>query len=194
MEVDDEMEAESIQETESETSIGAIDREEQQDMIEHYTTPMLQKIVSEPYASAPEIMELLKRVGPFENKQTIIQVFGGREMLRKTFRRMNIVRRAVLEGTLGDLFLEMRVQPGEIVGDMIPGIERFIESWAPWRTEGERYHELGLQMEHDYLFEEDPIYNDNAPPIDRYPHTGEDTEDYLRDAASETDMEWEVLE
>ena len=189
MDADDEMEVESENETETETSIGSIEREEQQDLIEQYTTLMLQKIASDPYASVPEIMNMLLLEGPYENKQAIIQVYGGREVLRKTISRMNAVRRAVLSDTLGDLPLETRVQSGEEVGAMTPRIERFIESWAPWKTGGERHHELGLVMEHEYLFEEDPTFDDKASEINRYPHEGDDAEKYLEDTESSMEME-----
>ena len=194
MEENNEMEEESLHETETETSIGAVDREEQQDLIEHYTTMILRKLISDPYASVPEILETMREVGPFQEKQTIIQVFGGREILRKTISRMNTVRRAVLNGTLGDLPVGTRMPPGEEVGQTIPETDRFIESWAPWRMRGERHHELGLQMEPEYLFEEDPMFDDRAPDINRYPHKGEDTEGYLEDTESETDMDWETME
>ena len=73
MEADDEMDGEFMNDTdtETETSIGSIDREEQQDMIEHYTTLMLQKIVSDPYVSVPEIMDMLKQEEQYErNRQS----------------------------------------------------------------------------------------------------------------------------
>ena len=80
MEGNNEMDEEMLQETETETSIGAVDREEQQDLIEHYTAVILQKEISDPYVSAPEMMEVLRGGGPYEGRQTILQVIGGREI------------------------------------------------------------------------------------------------------------------
>ena len=194
MEAGDEMDEESLHERETETTIGSVDREDQQDIIEHYATLMLQILIESPYASVRAIMDRLRRVGPFEGKQTILRVFGGREAFKKTLQRMSIVRRAVLEGTLGDLPIETRVPPGEEAGSTLPGGDRFIENWAPWRTGGERHHELGIPEEYDYFFKEETVFDDGAPDIDRYPHQEEETEKYVEDRESGTEMEWETIE
>ena len=159
--MDDEMDVEQMSESETETSVGSINREEQQDLIEHYTAVMLQKVISDPYVSAPEMMEVLRGGGPYESRQTVLQVIGGRDIFRSTGRRMYLVRRATLEGTLGGLPVEIRPFPWEEVGGTVPGTERFVESWAPWKTDGE------------FLFEEDPMFDDNAEDIPRCPHMGE---------------------
>ena len=195
MEVGDEMDEESLHETETETSVGSIDREEQQDEIERCATLMLRKLMSDPYASAPEIMEMLLQTGPYKTKQTIFQIFGGREILKKTLRRMSIVRGAALRKELADLPLGVRLQMGEEVVNVTPEIDRYVLSWAPWKTEEERHHESGLLRESgDYVFEDNPKLGNRQQEINRYPHQGEDTEGYLEDTEdteSDTGMDWE---
>ena len=95
---------------------------------------------------------------------------------------------------MGDPPIGTRVPPpGEEAGYTLPGIDRFIESWAPWRTGGERHHELCFLMEFDYVLEGGPMFNDKASDVDRYPHKGEDTEGYLEETESETDTDWEIM-
>ena len=38
------------------------------------------------------------------------------------------------------------------------------------------------------------MFDDEAPHIERYPHRGEDTDRYLEDTETETEMEWETGE
>ena len=149
------MAVEQMNGSETETSVGSIDRDHQQDLIEHYTTTLLQKVISDPHVSIPEMMETLKRGRPYESKQTVLQVFGGREIFKAIIRRMNAERMATLGGTLGNLPVEIRPFPGEEVGETVPGTERFIESWAPWKTEG------------DYLFEGNPTFDDKEEDVPR---------------------------
>ena len=186
LDADDDMDVELISSSETETPIGSTYREDQQDLIEHYATMMPRKLISDLYSSAPDVVKVLRRVRPFDNKRAIIQVFGGREISKRTLSRTNCARRAASGDTLGDLPVRTRPYPDEEVGHTIPETDRFIESWAPWKPEGER-----LLMEYDYLLEEDPMFADEAPDIARYPHAGEDTEAYMVDTESETDMGWE---
>ena len=105
------MAVEQMNGSETETSVGSIDRDDQQDLIEHYTTTLLQKVISDPHVSIPEMMETLKRGRPYESKQTVLQVFGGREIFKAIIRRMNAERMATLGGTLGNLqWRQSRVQ------------------------------------------------------------------------------------
>ena len=136
---------------------------------------MLQKLVSGPFSSAPEIIETLQRAGPFEGKQNIIEVFGGRKNLKRTIKRMNAVRRATLQGTLGDLPVSSRPYANEEVGDAVPETEEFIDSWAPWSGRG------------DYSFMEGVMFDDEEEDVPRYPHLGEDTDEFREDTESETE-------
>ena len=101
-------------ETES-TEIG-VSPEDRQSLIDHYTTVMLQQVIWRPFSSIPEIMQTLGRVGPWDEKQDIFEIFGGRAILRQTIERMQVVRVAALMGTLGDLPVETRPREGEDVG------------------------------------------------------------------------------
>ena len=195
MEMDDDMEEDFLQETETETSIGSIDREEQQKEIERCATLMLRKLMADPYASVPEIMEMLQQTGLYETKQTVLQIFGGREILKKTPKRMNIVRRAALRKELTELPLGARLQMGEETVNVTPEIDRFVLSWAPWKTVEERHHESGLRRESgEFTFEDNPKLENGQQEIRRYPHQGEDTEGYLEDTEdteSDMGMDWE---
>ena len=95
---------------------------------------------------------------------------------------MYLLRRATLEGTLGGLPVEIRPFPWEEVGGTVPGTERFVESWAPWKTGGE------------YLFEVDPTFDEKAEDTPRYPHVGEDTDKYMEDTESETGTDQELMD
>ena len=177
------MEVDEPSETES-TEIGVSD-EERQGLIDHYTTAMLQQVIWRPFSSIPEIAKTLSRVGPWEEKQDIIEILGGRQIFKKTISRMKVVRVAALEGTLGDLPVETRPMEGEEVGHTVPGTDRFIGYWAPWRR-GDEYifmdaHLLGEQEQEEVEFF-------------RYPHEGEDTDAFMMDTDTETEEEDILME
>ena len=161
-------------ETES-TEIGT-HPEDRQGLIDHYTTVMLQQVIWKPYSSIPEIMRTLSRVGPYEEKQDILEIFGGRATLKQTIKRMQVVRVAALMGALGDLPVETRPREGEEVGITVPGTDRFIGYWAPWWREDEyifmEAHLVGEQEEVDLV---------------RYPHEGEDTDECMLDTDTESE-------
>ena len=156
---------------------------------------ILHKLMADPYVSVPEIMEMLQQTGPYETKQTVLQIFGGREILKKTLKRMSIVRRAALRKELTDLPLGVRPQMGEETVNVTPEIDRFVLGWAPWKTVEERHHESGLRRESgEFTFEDNPKLENGQQEINRYPHQGEDTEGYLEDTEdteSDTGMEWD---
>ena len=170
------MEVDEPSETES-TEIG-VSQEDRQGLIDHYTTVMLQ-VIWGPFSSLPEIMKTLRSAGPFEEKQEIFEIFGGRTILKQTIERMRVVRVAALEGALGDLPVETRPRDGENVGFTAPGSDRFIGCWALWWKRGEEYifmdaHLVGEQEEAN---------------LARYPHEGEDTDTYMLDTDTEPEAE-----
>ena len=160
---------------ESETSVGGVQAIDRQGIIEHYTTVMLQKLVWGPFSSIPEIVSTLQYAGPFESKQEIFEVFGGRRNLRRTIMRMNVVRRAALQGTLEDLPMSSRPYSDEEVGETVPETDEFIDNWAPWSGGG------------DFSFMDGGMFDDQEEDIVRYPHAGVDTDDFMEDTASETE-------
>ena len=117
----------------------------------------------------PEIVTTLQYAGPFESKQEIYEVFGGRRDLKRTITRMNAARRAALQGTLGDLPMSTRPYSGEEVGCAAPVTDEFIDNWAPWSG--------GM----DYSFMEGVMFDDEEEELARYPHSGEDTDDFMGD-------------
>ena len=171
MEVDDPSETES-------TEIG-VSQGDRQGLIDHYTTVMLQQVIWRPYSSVPEIMKTLRNAGPIEEKQEIIEIFGGRAILKQTIERMRAVRVAALEGALGDLPVETRPRDGENVGDTVPGSDRFIGCWAPWWRRGEEYIFMDAYL----------VGEQEETDLARYPHEGEDTETYMLDTDTETEAE-----
>ena len=168
MEVDEPSEAES-----TETGVSQDDR---QGLIDHYTTVMLQQVMWRPFSSIPEMLKTLCEAGPFDEKQEIIEIFGGRAILKKTIGRMTVVRVAAIKGTLGDLPVETRPIEGESVGHTVPSTDRFIGCWAPWKR-GDEY----IFMDTHLIGEQDKV------DIGRYPHEGEDTDTYLMDTDTETE-------
>ena len=171
------MEVESDSGGESQTSVGGVHPRDRRGIIEHYTTLMLQKLIWGPFTSVPELIDTLVRAGPFDSKQDIIEVYRGRRNLRRTIARMNAVRRATLQGMLGDLPVSSRPFEGEEVGWTAPGTDEFIDNWAPWSGGS------------DYSFMEGVMFDDQEEELVRYPHQGEDTEDFMQDTESESEEE-----
>ena len=160
---------------ESDTSVGGVQAIDRQGIIEHYATLMLQKLVRGPFSSIPEIITTLQYAGPFGSKQGIYEVFGGRRNLKRAITRMNAVRRAALQGTLGDLPMSTRPYIGEDGGDAAPETDEFIDNWAP-RNGGMDYSFMGGVM-----------FDDQEAELARYPHLGEDADDFMEDTLSETE-------
>ena len=102
-------------------------------------------------------------------------MFGGRRNLKRTITRMNAVRRAALQGTLGDLPVSSRPFSDEEVGETVPETDEFIDNWAPWSGGN------------DYSFMEGVMFDDQEEEIARYPHMGEDTDEFMEDTVSETE-------
>ena len=123
-------------------------------------------------------MQTLGQVGPWDEKQDIFAIFGGRAILRQTIGRMQVVRVAALMGTLGDLPAETRPIEGEDVGITVPGTDRFIGCWAPWRR-GDEYVFMDAHL----------VGGQEEVKLVRYPHEGEDTDTFMLDTDTDSEAE-----
>ena len=102
---------------------------------------------------------------------------GAGPLKKTTIERINVVRTAASSDTRGDLPVETRPIAGEEVGYTVPGADRFIGSWAPWRR-GKEY----IFME-AYL-----IGKQESQVLARYLHEGEETEAFIKNAESEEEV------
>ena len=118
--------------SDSATSLGGAPQADREGLVDHYVTPVLQQLTRQPYSSAPGMMRMLPRAGPFTDKQEIPEVCRGRGNSPATIRRMNAVRRAALEGSLDSLPAATRPEEGEEMSLAIPAIDQLVENWPPW--------------------------------------------------------------
>ena len=77
-----------------ESSLGAIN---------YYANELLERLIERPFESTPDLFRNFQRGGPCPEEEDLLHLFGGRQILLRTCGRMNIIRRAVLQGMLGQL-------------------------------------------------------------------------------------------
>ena len=67
-----------------------------QDMITYYVDQIIGRLVERPHDSVPQLFQFAVRSGPCLTPADVLRLFGGRIVFRRTCRRMNLIRRAVL--------------------------------------------------------------------------------------------------
>ena len=166
-----------MEETEESTtaSWGYTD-EDRQGIVDTMVTVMLQLIQENPWIPIPEMMDRMVEFGPLRNREDILEVFRGRPIFRWTTTRIETVRTAVVNNVIQDLPVSTRPPANERVGFTIPGTDRYIGWWAPQIAgEGNLFPVHMISLE--------------GGRLQRYPHEGEYTEDYIRGEDSDPSME-----
>ena len=104
---------------------------ERQGMINYYVNELMGRIVERPYESVPELLQYLQTGGPCMNEEEILKLFGGRPILLRTCRRMNIIRRAALQGKVDDLPIALGNWEGGALRAEGTTESEYIDWWAP---------------------------------------------------------------
>ena len=107
-----------------------------QSMIDWYTSEMIDFIWDEPYASTRQIIDKLAESGPCPSRREILHLFGGPTVFKKTVKRMDVLRWAVVADRTDILPLEEESESrDEIRYRHQWGIrEEYMISWAPERN------------------------------------------------------------
>ena len=110
-----------------------------QSMIDWYTSEMIDLIWDEPYASTRRILDRLAENGPCPSRRELLHLFGGPTVFKKTVRRMEVLRWAVVADRTDILPLD---EEDETMEEMRyrhqQGIrEEYMISWAPDRNRAE---------------------------------------------------------
>ena len=106
-------------------------KESRQGAINYYVNELLTRLIERPLESIPDLFWYLQQGGPCPEGEDLLHLFGGRQILLRTCRRMNIVRRAVLQGELENLPIDLGNWGGrEPRGDGSTRNE-FIDWWEP---------------------------------------------------------------
>ena len=105
--------------------------EGRQDMIAYYVDQLLRRIVERPYESIPQLFQYVTRGGPCLCQADVPRLFGGRIIFRRTCRRMNMVRRAVLNGEMDTAPVDLRTWTGQERPDMDPPYRDYRYFWCP---------------------------------------------------------------
>ena len=100
-------------------------------------------------------------------------MFGGWETFRRTLQRMEVIRGNAVRGDLGGLPITTRPPVGEPFGYTIPSHDGFIAWWAPQLA----------GMGPPFMF---TITRAGGGPLQRYPHSGTYTEEYVESEGSES--------
>ena len=107
-----------------------------QSMIDWYTSEMIDLVWGEPYASTRRILEKLAESGPCPSKRELLHLFGGPAIFKRTVRRMEVLRWAVVADCTDILPLDEEMESFEEMRYRHRmGIrEEYMISWAPARN------------------------------------------------------------
>ena len=105
--------------------------EGRQDMIAYYVDQLLRRIVERPYESIPQLFQYVTRGGPCLCQADVPRLFGGRIIFRRTCRRMNMVRRAVLNGEMDTVPVDLRTWTEQERPEMDPPFTDYRYFWCP---------------------------------------------------------------
>ena len=149
-----------------------------QSITNYYVNEIMTRLVEHPYASVPDLFQYMQMGGPYMGEEELLDLFGGRDMLVRTCRRMNIIRRAVLNGELGNLPVDLgNWRGGEPRGT---GRERneYIDWWTPHLEGGDVFWYTMEGMENEI------IRYPSWPDTDHFP--GMPAEEQMEETESES--------
>ena len=109
----------------------AEDSEDRQSMIAYYVDQLLRRIAEYPYDSIPQLFQYVTRGGPCLCPADVLRLFGGRIIFRHTCRRMNSVRRAVLNGEMDTMPVDLRTWVGSERPEIGPPYRGYRHFWCP---------------------------------------------------------------
>ena len=109
----------------------AEDSEDRQSMIAYYVDQLLRRIVECPYDSVPQLFQYVTRGGPCLCQADILRLFVGQIIFRRTCRRMNMVRRAVLNDTMDSAPVDLRTWTEQERPEMDPPFADYRHFWCP---------------------------------------------------------------
>ena len=120
------------QTTESTVSYAqAKNSEDRQNMIEYYVDQLLRRVAECPYDSIPQLFQFVARGGPCLCQADVLRLFGGRIIFRRTCRRMNMIRRAVLNDTMNTVPADLRTWTEQERPEMDPPFTDYRHFWCP---------------------------------------------------------------
>ena len=111
--------------TESEDQAG------RQSMIEYYVDQLLRRVVECPYDSVPQLFQFVTRWGPCLSQADVLRLFGGQIIFRRTCRRMNMIRRAVLNDAMDTVPVDLRTWTEQEQPEMDPPFTDYQHYWRP---------------------------------------------------------------
>ena len=142
-----------------------------QDGVNLCVTMIIQLMVYDPWMTIEEIMNYVTWIGPAVSVGGVARMFGGRENLQRTLRRMEIIRQAKIQGKLDLLPIDT-----EPFNGALPEIDGNIYWWAPRVIGGDPH------FEHP-----PPGGNILWGPLHRCPHEGEYSDDYWEERENESE-------
>ena len=104
---------------------------ERQSMVDFYVGRMVRFVADNPLGPTAQIMEDAIEQGPLWDKKEILQLFKGAKIFKETCRRMEVIRRAALEGRLSSIPVELRWEPYPETDPLEPPYQDFSQWWSP---------------------------------------------------------------
>ena len=109
----------------------AEDPGDRQDMIAYYVDQILRRITERPYDSIPQLFQHVAWGGPCLSPSDVLRLFGGRTIFRRTCQRMSMVRRAVLNGGMDTIPVDLRTWTEQERPVMDPPYRDYQHYWSP---------------------------------------------------------------
>ena len=127
----------------------AEDQAGRQDTMGYYIDEIIRRLAERPFDSAPQLFQFATRGGACLSQGDVLRLFGGRVIFRQTRRRMNAIRRAVLNDTMDTFPVDLRTWAGGGWPDMDPPFRDHRSYWNPHLDSPSlwRYEEPGLEEE-----------------------------------------------
>ena len=114
-------------------------RRDSQSMLDYYVAEMIHCIQENPWASTPEIWDYITLGGPCVRRKNVMHLFGGMGQFKRTCRRMNTLRWAVIKHREDELPLGQEYETAEEIAARVRAGQRdeYIQWWSPniWSIE-----------------------------------------------------------
>ena len=127
----------------------AVDQVNRPHMIEYYADEIIGRLTDRPYDSAPQLFQYATLGGPCLSKEDAVHLFGGWIIFLRTCRRMNAIRRAMLNDVMGTAPVDLRTWTEQERPSMDPPLQDHRSSRSP-HLDGPAlwgYEEPGMEEE-----------------------------------------------
>ena len=162
--------------------------------VDEYTKRIVDLIIDDPCISVPSILQRLGQEGPCSSERSVVHLFGGPRMFRRTRHRLEVCRWALVTHRWEELPFKMDIQYRQWEGkrryhSKPDSNDDWVSWWAPDMFSFTPFESVEMESESD-------IEQEQARCLSRFP-AGEGEDDYFKEAQDEwmsLDSDVEMME